>query len=88
VLIDVTPAALQAGFRFPVAVTAALMAVVETIPEQHSHEDIEGCGTLCRVIDYAEQVTPFENVDSHRQCQNMFKKILWKDVSKFLARSL
>jgi hypothetical protein len=42
VLIDVTPAALQAGFRFPVAVTAALMAVVETIPEQYSHEDIEG----------------------------------------------
>lgn len=41
VLIDVTPTALEAGFRFPVAVTAALMAAVETIPQQYSHEDIE-----------------------------------------------
>jgi hypothetical protein len=41
VLVDVTPAALQAGFRFPVALTAALMAAVETIPQQYSHEDIE-----------------------------------------------
>jgi type I site-specific restriction endonuclease len=31
VLIDVTPTALEAGFRFPVAVTAALMVAVETI---------------------------------------------------------
>jgi hypothetical protein len=42
VLIDVTPTALEAGFRFPVAMTAALMAAVETIPQQYSHEDIEG----------------------------------------------
>jgi type I site-specific restriction endonuclease len=28
VLIDVTPTALEAGFRFPVATTAALMAAV------------------------------------------------------------
>jgi hypothetical protein len=42
VLVDVTPAALLAGFRFPVAATAALMAAVETIPQQYSHEDIEG----------------------------------------------
>jgi hypothetical protein len=42
VLIDVTPTALEAGFRFPVATTAALMAAVETIPQQYSHEDIEG----------------------------------------------
>jgi hypothetical protein len=42
VLVDVTPTALEAGFRFPVATTAALMAAVETIPQQYSHEDIEG----------------------------------------------
>ena len=42
VLIDVTPTALEAGFRFPVAVTGALMAAIETIPQQYSHEDIEG----------------------------------------------
>jgi hypothetical protein len=42
VLIDVTPTALEAGFRFPVATTAALMAAVETVPQQYSHEDIEG----------------------------------------------
>ena len=32
VLIDVTPTALKAGFRFPVAVTAALMAALDMIP--------------------------------------------------------
>ena len=42
VLVDVTPTALEAGFRFPVAATAALMAAVETIPQQFPHEDIEG----------------------------------------------
>jgi hypothetical protein len=42
VLVDVTPTALEAGFRFPVAATAALMAAVETIPQQYPHEDIEG----------------------------------------------
>jgi hypothetical protein len=42
VLVDVTPTALEAGFRFPVAATAALMATVETIPQQYPHEDIEG----------------------------------------------
>src|SRR4029434_8566949 len=42
VLNDVTPTALEAGFRFTVAVTAALMAALETIPQQFSHEDLEG----------------------------------------------
>jgi hypothetical protein len=42
VLIDVTPTALEAGFRFPVAAMAALMAAVEMIPQQYPHEDIEG----------------------------------------------
>jgi hypothetical protein len=42
VLVDITPAALEAGFRFPVAATAALMAAIETIPQQYSHEDTEG----------------------------------------------
>jgi hypothetical protein len=42
VLIDVTPTALEAGFRFPVAATADLMGAIETIPRQYSHEDKEG----------------------------------------------
>ena len=42
VLIDVTPTALEAGFRFPTAVTGNLMAEIETIPRQYSHEDREG----------------------------------------------
>jgi hypothetical protein len=41
-LIDVTPTAAEAGFRFPVAVTSDLMAAIETIPQKYSHEDIEG----------------------------------------------
>jgi hypothetical protein len=46
VLVDVTPTALEAGFRFPVAATAALMAAVETIPQQYPHETLKaGCGT-------------------------------------------
>jgi len=42
VLIDLTPTAIEAGFRFPVAATADLMAAIETIPQQYSHEDSEG----------------------------------------------
>ena len=42
VLVDGTPTAMEAGFRFPVAARAALMAAVETIPQQYSHEDIKG----------------------------------------------
>jgi hypothetical protein len=42
VLVDLTPTALEAGFRFPVAATAALIAAVETIPQHYSHEDMEG----------------------------------------------
>ena len=41
-LIDVTPTAAEAGFRFPMAVTGGLMAAIETIPQQYSHEDIQG----------------------------------------------
>src|SRR5258705_13760102 len=49
VLVDVTPTALEAGFRFPVAATAALMAAVETIPQQSPTRTLKaGCGTLCR----------------------------------------
>jgi hypothetical protein len=39
VLVDLTPIALEAGFRFPLAAAAA---AIETIPQQYSHEDIEG----------------------------------------------
>ena len=44
VLIDVTPTALETGFRFPTAVTGDLMAAIETIPQQYSHEDILKAG--------------------------------------------
>ena len=45
VLVDVTPTALEAGFRFPVAATAALMAAVETIPQQYpTRISKAGCG--------------------------------------------
>ena len=42
VLIDVTPTAVEAGFRFPTGVTGDLMAAIETIPPQYSHEDVQG----------------------------------------------
>jgi type I site-specific restriction endonuclease len=42
VLIDVTPTALETGFRFPTAVTGNLMAEIETIPTRYSHEDVQG----------------------------------------------
>jgi hypothetical protein len=41
-LIDVTPAAVEAGFGFPVAVTGDLMTAIETIPPRYSHEDVQG----------------------------------------------
>ena len=42
VLIDVTPTAVEAGFRFPTAVTGDLMAAIETIPPQYFHEEVQG----------------------------------------------
>jgi hypothetical protein len=53
VLIDVTPTALEAGFRFPVATTAALMAAVETI-EGHK----EAVSTLILDIEYRTRGHP------------------------------
>ena len=41
-LIDVTPTAAEAGFRFPTAVAGGLMGAIETIPPQYSHEDLQG----------------------------------------------
>ena len=41
-LIDVTPTAAEAGFRFPTAVAGGLMGAIETIPPQYSHEDVQG----------------------------------------------
>jgi hypothetical protein len=40
VLIDVTTTAVEA--EFPVTITAALMAAIEMISHEYSHEDIEG----------------------------------------------
>jgi hypothetical protein len=42
VLVDVTETAHEAGFRFPVALTATLWSVVETIPKRHSYQDWKG----------------------------------------------
>ncbi|HEY8900583.1 MAG TPA: DUF6573 family protein [Chthoniobacterales bacterium] len=41
-LVDVTSTAREAGWRWPVAVTAALWQVVETIPSRHSYQSAEG----------------------------------------------
>jgi hypothetical protein len=41
-LVDVSETAREAGFRFPVALTAALWSVVETIPKAHSYQDVQG----------------------------------------------
>jgi hypothetical protein len=41
-LVDVTQTAREAGFKHPTAVTAALWQTIEHIPEEFSHEDIQG----------------------------------------------
>ena len=41
-LVDVSETAREAGFRFPVALTASLWSVVETIPKKHSYQDWKG----------------------------------------------
>jgi hypothetical protein len=41
-LIDVTPTAAEAGFRFPTVVAGGLMGAIETIPPQYLHEDVQG----------------------------------------------
>lgn len=41
-LVDVSETAREAGFRYPVALTAALWSVVETIPKRHSYQDLQG----------------------------------------------
>ena len=60
VLVDITPTALEAGFRFPVAATAALTAAIETIPQQYAHEDIEGrlWDVLCMAFVAARRAKP------------------------------
>ena len=42
VLVDVSELAREAGFKWPVALTAELWALVEAIPEIYSHEDVTG----------------------------------------------
>ncbi len=42
VLINVSNMAKEAGFTYPVAVTAALMADIKAIPESKSHQDCVG----------------------------------------------
>ena len=41
-LVDVSPTAREAGFRFPCAVTRALWNVIQTIPDRCPWEDPEG----------------------------------------------
>ena len=41
-LVDVSDTAREAGFRWPVAVTAEVWALIEQIPDQYSHEDVQG----------------------------------------------
>jgi hypothetical protein len=42
VLVDVSTVAKEAGWKYPVALTAALWSVVETIPSNHSYQDVQG----------------------------------------------
>ena len=42
VLVDVTETAHEAGFKWPVALTAEVWALIENIPQEHCHEDIQG----------------------------------------------
>jgi len=42
VLIDVTETAREAGFRLPIALTAALWADIETLPERYAWQDVAG----------------------------------------------
>lgn len=48
VLVDVSETASEAGFRWSFAMTAEVWAMIETIPEKHSHEDVTG--RLCDVL--------------------------------------
>jgi len=41
-LVDVTEPAREAGFRFPVAITATLWSVIGIIPKSHSYQDAQG----------------------------------------------
>jgi len=41
-LVDVSATAQEAGFRYPVAVSAALWSVIRTIPKRHSDQDWRG----------------------------------------------
>lgn len=42
VLVDVSRAAQEAGFRYPVAVTAAVWAMINSIPTSRSYQDVDG----------------------------------------------
>ena len=42
VLVDVSDTAREAGFSIPVALTAAVWADIEDIPESQSHQDVQG----------------------------------------------
>lgn len=42
VLVDVTSLASEAGFRYPVAITQALWADIQAIPQDQRFQDVEG----------------------------------------------
>jgi hypothetical protein len=60
VLVDVSETAREAGFRWPLAVTAEVWAMIETIPKAHSHEDVKG-----RLWDV--QMVAFANIRTARE---------------------
>jgi len=41
-LVDVTQLAKEAGFKWPVAITQKLHAILNNIPEKHGHQDYTG----------------------------------------------
>lgn len=42
VLVDISELAREAGFKWPVAMTAELWSLVEAIPARYAHEDVAG----------------------------------------------
>ena len=42
VLVDVSETAKEAGFKWPVAMTAEVWGLIESIPEKFKHEDVQG----------------------------------------------
>ena len=66
VLVDISKIAQEAGFRVPVAVTAAVYGLIENIPEKYKHEDVQG--RLWDMVDMAHCAIKCNWVNSEQGC--------------------